>query len=254
MIFFILLLIFSGYLFYKFFNNNSSDSSYSSSTQQTLDRLRIESKDKLSAFLNDKPNIEFYIDERNVLIVDFETTGLPISRDAPISDIDNWPRIVSASLLLYTKNGKLIEEYYTLIKQLIAIPQEAVDIHKISTEEANSSGISFKEFSLKLQYFSDRSSVFCAHNIDFDYKVLQADLKRNKFKNYFSKHKKICTKLKGRRVTGRNNKLLNLVEECYGATLLDNTLLHNASVDSRLTAACFFYMLDMEYINDDIFN
>lgn len=248
----ILLAVLAIYFLVKSLNNGGTNYS-TNSTQEMLDRMRNESKNKLASFMNDTPLESFYVDERNVLVVDLETTGLPINRDAPASDIDNWPRIVSISLLLYTKNGNLVEEYYTLIKQVLPIPPEAINIHKITTEEANENGIYFTELALKLQYFSTRSSVFCAHNIDFDYKVLQAELKRHKFKNYFTRHKKICTMVKGRKVTGRNNKLLNLVEECYGATLGNQNLTHNASIDSRLAAACFFHLLSMDYINDDVF-
>lgn len=93
----------------------------------------------------------------------------------------------------------------------------------------------------------------CAHNIDFDYKVLQAEFKRNKFKNCFSKHKKICTMVKGKKLTGFRPSLIKLIEECYGKNIIDYKTLHNANVDARLAGASFFYLMQLCYIDNDVF-
>ena len=42
------------------------------------------------------------------LIFDTETTGLPKRWDAPISDTNNWPRIVQLAWQLHEDNGVLI--------------------------------------------------------------------------------------------------------------------------------------------------
>ena len=43
------------------------------------------------------------------LIFDTETTGLPQNFNAPISDSDNWPRMVQIAWQLHDDEGKLIE-------------------------------------------------------------------------------------------------------------------------------------------------
>ena len=43
-----------------------------------------------------------------ILIYDTETTGLPRDWNAPISDSDNWPRLVQLAWQLHDANGKLL--------------------------------------------------------------------------------------------------------------------------------------------------
>ena len=45
----------------------------------------------------------------NFIIFDVETTGLPIKRNAPISDLNNWPRIVQLAFGIYQSNGRSIQ-------------------------------------------------------------------------------------------------------------------------------------------------
>ena len=43
------------------------------------------------------------------LIFDTETTGLPKDWNAPITDLDNWPRVVQLAWQIHDSEGKLIE-------------------------------------------------------------------------------------------------------------------------------------------------
>ena len=43
-----------------------------------------------------------------ILIYDTETTGLPRDWNAPISDSDNWPRLVQLAWQLHDEAGKLL--------------------------------------------------------------------------------------------------------------------------------------------------
>ena len=40
------------------------------------------------------------------LIFDTETTGLPHNKTAPITDLDNWPRLVQIAWQLHSDKGK----------------------------------------------------------------------------------------------------------------------------------------------------
>ena len=42
------------------------------------------------------------------LFFDTETTGLPKNWKAPVTDIDNWPRMIQIGWLLSDENGKRI--------------------------------------------------------------------------------------------------------------------------------------------------
>ena len=50
------------------------------------------------------------------LIFDTETTGLPQNFNAPLSDSDNWPRMVQIAWQLHDEEGKLIENQDYIIK------------------------------------------------------------------------------------------------------------------------------------------
>ena len=49
------------------------------------------------------------------LIFDTETTGLPKKFNAPITDLDNWPRCVQIAWQLHDYDGTLIEHNDFLI-------------------------------------------------------------------------------------------------------------------------------------------
>ena len=50
------------------------------------------------------------------LIFDTETTGLPKRFNAPITDIDNWPRCIQIAWQLHDADGSLIEHQDFIIK------------------------------------------------------------------------------------------------------------------------------------------
>ena len=69
------------------------------------------------------------------LIFDTETTGLPQNFNAPLSDSDNWPRMVQIAWQLHDENGELIENQDYIIKpEGYDIPFNATRIHGISTK------------------------------------------------------------------------------------------------------------------------
>ena len=50
------------------------------------------------------------------LIFDTETTGLPRNYNAPISDLDNWPRMVQIAWQLHDDAGALLHHDSIIIK------------------------------------------------------------------------------------------------------------------------------------------
>ena len=76
------------------------------------------------------------------LFFDTETTGLPKSWKAPVSDLDNWPRLVQIARILCDKEGNRIESKDFIIKpENFEIPIEASNVHRISTEKAINEGL-----------------------------------------------------------------------------------------------------------------
>lgn len=128
------------------------------------------------------------------LFFDTETTGLPKSWSAPVSDLNNWPRLVQIAWLQCDVNGKeLAKQSYIIKLDNFKIPQDAIKVHGISTEKAHKDGVPLKkalsEFSLLLK----NSSLLVAHNMNFDEKVLGSELIRTKINNNLSSITKICT-------------------------------------------------------------
>jgi len=71
------------------------------------------------------------------LFFDTETTGLPRNWKAPVTDLNNWPRLVQLAYLLYDENGnKITGGDYIIKPEGFTIPINASRIHGISTERA----------------------------------------------------------------------------------------------------------------------
>jgi hypothetical protein len=51
-----------------------------------------------------------------ILFFDTETTGLPKNWKAPVTDLNNWPRLVQLAFLLYDKSGNLVSSGDYIIK------------------------------------------------------------------------------------------------------------------------------------------
>ena len=99
------------------------------------------------------------------LFFDTETTELPTNWKAPVQDINNWPKMVQIAWLLYDRNGDRIDEKDFITKpEGFSIPDDAVRVHGISTEEAMN-----KEWELDfvLKLFAEQietASTLVAHN------------------------------------------------------------------------------------------
>ena len=68
------------------------------------------------------------------IIFDTETTGLPRDYNAPMSDVDNWPRLVQIAWQLHDERGKLLSNHNYIVKpEGVTIPYNAEKVHGIST-------------------------------------------------------------------------------------------------------------------------
>ena len=196
------------------------------------------------------------------LIFDTETTGLPKNFRAPVSDSDNWPRLVQLAWQLNDNNGKLISNNSHIIKPTnFSIPFNSEKIHGISTEVAIQKG---KEINEVLEEFENdliKSKYIIGHNINFDINIIGAEHFRKKFKSTIEEKIKIDTaqisksycNLKGG--FGGGLKMPKLIEmyECLFKEKFSDA--HDASYDVNATAKSFFKLVEVgEYQNDDIKN
>tara|TARA_B100001146_G_scaffold92073_1_gene81538 strand:+ start:34167 stop:38375 length:4209 start_codon:yes stop_codon:yes gene_type:complete len=193
------------------------------------------------------------------LTFDSETTGLPKNFKAPISDSENWPRLVQLAWQINDKEGKLINNKSFLIKpDNFTIPYNSEKIHGISTQIALEKGI---ELIIALKDFKEdlkKCKYIIGHNINFDKNILGAEFYRKNIEsNLLNKisidtghiSKQYCN-LKGGLGGGlKMPKLIELYEILFGKKFSDA---HDASYDVNATAKSFFYLLKKEvYSNED---
>ncbi len=179
------------------------------------------------------------------LFFDTETTGLPRNWRAPVTDLDNWPRMVQLAFLLCDGKGNQLSSGDYLIKpEGFVIPPSAVQIHGISTGRAMLEGAPLGQV---LQLFYELvadAEVLVAHNISFDEKIVGSELIRAGMPNTLPSKRKICTMesttdfcaIKGP-YGNKWPKLSELYFRLFG-TVFDEA--HNAAVDMQATAKCFW--------------
>ena len=98
------------------------------------------------------------------LIFDTETTGLPKRWDAPITDTDNWPRVVQIAWQLHDEMGNLIEHEDYLIKpDGFDIPYDSERVHGISTQLAQEQGIALEEMLEKFNIALSKTKFVLMH-------------------------------------------------------------------------------------------
>jgi len=181
------------------------------------------------------------------LFFDTETTGLPKNWKAPVSDLNNWPRLVQIAWILYDIHGNKAGENDFIIKpEGFKIPPEVAGIHGISQERAMLEGIELKRVLDEFQNQISQSTCLVAHNISFDEKIMSAEFLRNKMPDLIDSKKKICTMQRGTqycRIDGPYGyKWPRLSELHYKLFRTGFEEAHNASVDVQATAKCFWEM------------
>ena len=194
------------------------------------------------------------------LIFDTETTGLPRSYKAPISDSQNWPRIVQLAWQLHDEKGELLEQSEYLVQpDGFDIPFESERIHGISTAFAQEDGLPLKEVLDRFENALKKARFVVGQNVDFDIKVTGAELYRLGRAIELLVEKPVldtCTEttasmcqLPGGR--GGKFKLPTLTElhQYLFKTTFEEA--HNASADVSATARCFFELVRTQIFTAD---
>ena len=180
------------------------------------------------------------------LIFDTETTGLPLNYRAPVSDLNNWPRLVQLAWELYNDQGEILETGNYIIKPVdFIIPLTATQIHHISHEEAMQTGHDLIEVLNKFSQALNKAQYLIAHNISFDEKILGAEFLRTGVLNNMLLKPQICTMQSSVNYCQIPNshssyKWPNLNElhfKLFSEMFPDA---HNALVDVKACARCFF--------------
>lgn len=183
------------------------------------------------------------------LVFDIETTGLPERNGNKYFPFYESKRYDSARIVSIAFKSD-VEEKYFIIKPTFPINNS--HIHGITYEMAQETGVSFDLVIDYLTSIIDKVDTLVAHNIDFDYNILLAEIHRFCPHNgspsqeliYKLKQKKqYCTmkesimvcKIKNQYGKFKYPKLIEL----YGYYFNDTFNAHNALEDTRATAKCY---------------
>lgn len=182
------------------------------------------------------------------LFFDTETTGLPKNWQAPLEDLENWPRLVQLAWILADGYGKEVGGGNLIVKpEGFFIPEAASAVHGITTERAEREGISLDEALSQFVQAIEQSKIIVAHNISFDEKIIGAEFLRKKVEHKFFERPQICTMLTSKDFcqieSGRGYKWPKLIElhEKLFASGFDGA--HDAMADVRACAKCFFELV-----------
>jgi len=183
------------------------------------------------------------------LIFDTETTGLPKKWKAPLTDFENWPRMVQLAWqchdlkgnFLFAKNHVIIPEGYT-------IPKDVEEVHGISTEIAKEKGIPLKEALTDFVEDIKKAKFIIAHNIEFDINIVGSELLRCDMEEIITKIPRICTKIESTEFCAIRNKsgslksptLTELHLKLFKAPFPEA---HNAAADVEATSRSFLELV-----------
>ena len=114
-----------------------------------------------------------------ILIFDTETTGLPRSWNAPLTDAENWPRVVQLAWQLHRPDGAFISRGNRIVRpDGFTIPFNAVKVHGITDERAAQEGHPLEEVVKEFAEALGQTTYVMGHNVGFDVSVVGAELCR----------------------------------------------------------------------------
>jgi len=190
------------------------------------------------------------------LIFDTETTGIPHNKTAPITDLENWPRLVQLAWQLHDNTGKLLSQHSYIIKpEGFDIPYKAEQIHGISTRRAQEEGINLDEVLATFIKDLDNTRLLVGHNIEFDINIIGAEYIRQSLKpDYFLGLDRLDTGIASTEycqmsggIGGRLKmpRLNELHQKLFGKDIEDA---HDAAYDVDATARSFFGLIKVKVV------
>jgi DNA polymerase III subunit epsilon len=179
------------------------------------------------------------------LFFDTESSGLPKNWKAPVTALDNWPRLVQLAYLCFDSDGNQTDSGNYIVKpEGFSIPSEATAVHGISNDRALAEGTELKSVMEEFHGQIGRAELLVAHNISFDEKIVGAEFLRLGMENTLPGKKKICTMSESVDFCAIKNsygnkwpKLSELHHKLFNCGFQES---HNASVDVAVTAKCFW--------------
>ncbi|MEL0454906.1 DNA polymerase III subunit alpha [Flavobacteriaceae bacterium SZ-1-7] len=195
------------------------------------------------------------------LIFDTETTGLPKRWDAPITDVDNWPRCIQIAWQLHDAMGNCVESQDYLVQpDGFNIPYDAEKIHGISTELAQEQGIPLAEVLEKFNEALGKAKFVVGQNVKFDLNIMGAEFVRADVENPLqelpvldtcTEHTaQLCQIPGGRYGKFKLPTLTELHEHLFNEPFEEA---HNATADVEATTRCFLELVRLgEFTKEEL--
>lgn len=181
------------------------------------------------------------------LFFDTETNGVPKNYKAPVTDLDNWPRVTQFACAVYDGKGQKLAQICELVKpDGWTIPKEKFFLdNNMSTERCEQDGVSMPGLlSLFVGLIETHNvELLIAHNLAFDSKIIGAEMLRYSVSSS-RKVEKFCTMLSTTnvcKIIGPYGYKWPKLEELH-RFLFDSDFdgAHDAMNDVEATAKCFF--------------
>ncbi|XOD69211.1 MAG: DNA polymerase III subunit alpha [Flavobacteriales bacterium AspAUS03] len=194
------------------------------------------------------------------IIFDTETTGLPQDYNAPITDTNNWPRMVQLAWQCHDASGDLIEVQSFIVKpEGFDIPFNAMKVHGITTDRAQQEGHELHFILDRFEKSLKQSRFLVGHNLEFDTKIVGCEFVRTGRDTLQLQKTTIDTKEESTDycalLGGLGGKfkwptLTELHQKLFGDSF---SSAHNAATDVEATARCFLKLLRLGVISGEKF-
>lgn len=194
------------------------------------------------------------------LIFDTETTGLPRDFKAPITETDNWPRVVQLAWQLHDDMGRLVSRGESLIKPNgFNIPYDSERVHGISTVLATAEGREITEVLADFQSDLSKATFVVGHNLKFDINVLGCEFVRLGLESPLETFPRLdtCTEESAARLKlpgGKGGKFkLPTLSELYSYLFEESFKeAHNATADVEATSRCFLELIRIGHFESSV--
>lgn len=130
----------------------------------------------------------------NIMIFDTETTGVPKNYKAPVTDLNNWPRVIQLAWLVADLDGNTLKTKEVLIKPNgWEIPKEPFWIKNgFDTAISLRDGLELAEVLAEFVADLQGCAWMVAHNLAFDHPIVGAEMLRLGMKSE-RRPAKVCT-------------------------------------------------------------
>ncbi|WP_375583475.1 hypothetical protein [Cyclobacterium xiamenense] len=197
-------------------------------------------------------------DVRHTIVVALAVDGKPDDYDAPPTDTDNWPELLSLSYFIFDKEGYLIKDKDLIFKNSTPPPENTLEEYCISMDHLQEMAIPPNQALREFIKDAQGCKKLVAHNASYVNNVLHSNFLRNKEKYPFSRTKKVCTMKKTRQFLMipsyysddyKYPKLEELAAACFSSGKdpegFEINIAKSSYWKARATAKCFWFLHDI---------